>query len=140
MIVRALTVHAPTGTFDESHGVTAATLVKSFQRMKGFLGGVVLVENEGSGRASGRSVFGKAQRPWQQAMPVRARWERTSRPRCSATTLPMTFRHSRSSRSTHPRRWLSPIPRHEGSKTNPRQRQRALSLVEEPRGGGFYAG
>jgi hypothetical protein len=48
MIARTLRVHAPIGTFDRSHGVTAATLVKSFRRMKGFLGGVVLVENEGS--------------------------------------------------------------------------------------------
>lgn len=48
MIARALTVHAPAGTFDRSHGVTAATLVKSFRRMKGFLGGIVLIEEDGS--------------------------------------------------------------------------------------------
>ncbi len=48
MIARSLTVRAPVGTFDRSHGVTAATLVKSFQRMKGFLGGVILVEKDGS--------------------------------------------------------------------------------------------
>jgi hypothetical protein len=48
LISRILTVKAPQGTFDRSHGLTAATLVKSFQRMSGFLGGVVLVEVDGS--------------------------------------------------------------------------------------------
>jgi hypothetical protein len=48
LISRILTVKAPQETFDRSHGLTAATLVKSFQRMSGFLGGVVLVEVDGS--------------------------------------------------------------------------------------------
>jgi hypothetical protein len=48
MLVRTLSIQAPVGSFDRSHGVTSATLVKSFQRMDGFLGGVVLVDPNGS--------------------------------------------------------------------------------------------
>ena len=43
-----MTITGPPGAIDRSHGVTAATLVKSFRRMEGFLGGVVLVGEESS--------------------------------------------------------------------------------------------
>lgn len=48
MRARVLTITGPAGAVDRSQGVTAATLVKSFQRMQGFLGGVVLVGEDGS--------------------------------------------------------------------------------------------
>lgn len=43
MMARVLTITGPPGAVDRSHGVAAATLVKSFQRMPGFLGGAILV-------------------------------------------------------------------------------------------------
>ena len=48
MIARILTVTGPPGSVDRSNGVAAAAVVKSFQRMPGFLGGIVLVETEGT--------------------------------------------------------------------------------------------
>lgn len=44
MITRMLTVKGPPGAVDPTHGVAAATLVKSFRRMHGFLGGIILVD------------------------------------------------------------------------------------------------
>ena len=48
MRARILTITGPPGAVDRSHGVAAATLVKSFQRMEGFLGGVILVGDDPS--------------------------------------------------------------------------------------------
>ena len=48
MRARILTITGPPGAVDRSHGVAAATLVKSFQRMDGFRGGVILVGEEPS--------------------------------------------------------------------------------------------
>ena len=48
MIARVLTVTGPSGAADRTTGVAAARLVKRFQRMDGFLGGIIMVDERGA--------------------------------------------------------------------------------------------